>query len=145
MWDYPITAPQPYTYNGKEFIDYGFDVYDYGFRGYYAATGRFTSIDPMCEKTYAISPYAYASNNPVNNIDFMGLWTCGTATQTSGNFSMSNDIYVGVDISEFVENEDVLVGNSDLSLYDLFTSGLFGGGGRRYFNHYEKYRRFYFY
>jgi hypothetical protein len=65
----------------------------------------------------------------VNNIDFMGLWTCGTATQTSGNFSMSNDSYV-VNFSEFVENEDVLIGDSGLSLYDLFTSGLFGGGGK---------------
>ena len=48
-------------------------VYSYGFRDYYATIGRFTSIDPMAEGTYYSSPYAYANNNPVANIDFMGL------------------------------------------------------------------------
>ena len=37
-------------YNGKEFIDaYRLNEYDYGFRDYYPAIGRFTSIDPMAE------------------------------------------------------------------------------------------------
>ncbi|MDR1544935.1 MAG: RHS repeat-associated core domain-containing protein, partial [Prevotellaceae bacterium] len=64
---------QPYKYNGKEFVeDYGYDAYDYGFRGYYAAIGRFTSIDPMAEKYYGISPYAYCANNPIRYIDIKG-------------------------------------------------------------------------
>jgi hypothetical protein len=53
-------------------------MYGYGFRGYYAAIGRFTSIDPAAESSYSKSPYSYASNNFVNEIDYMGLWTCGT-------------------------------------------------------------------
>lgn len=30
---------------------------------------RFTSIDPLAEKYYFISPYAFCSNNPINRID----------------------------------------------------------------------------
>lgn len=45
-------ATQSRKYNGKEYVeDHGFDVYDYGFRGYYATIGRFTSIDPLAEQT----------------------------------------------------------------------------------------------
>ncbi len=65
---------QPYLYNGKEFIEaHDYNTYDYGFRGYYATIGRFTSVDPLTEQTPWQSPYTYANNNPINNIDWMGL------------------------------------------------------------------------
>ena len=65
---------QPYLYNGKEFVEaHGYNTYDYGFRGYYATIGRFTTIDPLAEQTPWQSPYAYACNNFINNIDWMGL------------------------------------------------------------------------
>ncbi len=61
---------QPYKYNGKEFIEmHGYDTYDYGWRGLYAATMRFDTMDPMAEKYYSVSPYAYCANNPINLID----------------------------------------------------------------------------
>ena len=47
----------------------GYDTYDYGARGYYPAMGRFTSVDPLAEKYYSISPYAYCAGNPVKFID----------------------------------------------------------------------------
>ena len=34
---------------------------------------RFTTMDPMCEKYYNISPYAYCGNNPVNAVDPSGM------------------------------------------------------------------------
>lgn len=65
---------QPYLYNGKEFVEaHGLNTYDYGFRGYYAPTGRFTTTDPLAEQTPWQSPYAYAGNNFINAIDWMGL------------------------------------------------------------------------
>ena len=65
---------QPYLYNGKEFVEaHGWNTYDYGFRGYYAPTGRFTTIDPLAESTPWQSPYAYANNNFINAVDWMGL------------------------------------------------------------------------
>ena len=61
---------QPYKYNGKE-LDrtHGLDWYDYGARNYDAFLPMFTSLDPLCEKYYHISPYAYCANNPIKFID----------------------------------------------------------------------------
>jgi len=69
-----VSSAQPYKYNGKEFVEmHGFDTYDYGARGYYPASGRFTTVDPLAEMDYSISPYAYCAGNPVNNVDPFGL------------------------------------------------------------------------
>ena len=64
------TDVQPFKYNGKE-LDHrhGLDLYDYGARQYDAATGRWTTMDPLAEKYYSVSPYAYCHNNPVNGTD----------------------------------------------------------------------------
>ena len=63
-----------YLYNGKELQeDLGLQWYDYGFRFYDAAIGRFFSIDPLSESNIIQSPFVYAANNPVNLIDFLGL------------------------------------------------------------------------
>ncbi|MBO4690090.1 MAG: hypothetical protein J5621_04375, partial [Paludibacteraceae bacterium] len=83
---------QPYLYNGKEFVETPsneYNVYDYGFRGYYATIGRFTSIDPLCEQTPWQSPYSYAGNNFINCIDYMGLMGIG---RSSTSFSRGRDI-----------------------------------------------------
>jgi len=65
---------QPYKYNGKEFVEmHGYDTYDYGARGMYPAIIRFTTLDPLAEKYYSISPYAYCGNNPVIRIDPDGM------------------------------------------------------------------------
>ena len=61
---------QPYKYGGKEFIElHGYDSYDFDARMYYPAFCRFMTMDPLCEKYYSISPYAYCNNNPVNYVD----------------------------------------------------------------------------
>jgi RHS repeat-associated protein len=64
------TSSQPYRYNGKE-LDrkFGLDFYDYGARHYDAALGAWTTADPLAEKYYSVSPYAYCGNNPVMRID----------------------------------------------------------------------------
>ena len=61
---------QNHLYNGKE-LDrmHGLNLYDYSARQYDAAIGQFTSMDPLCEKYYHISPYAYCAGNPVNAVD----------------------------------------------------------------------------
>lgn len=61
---------QPYKYNSKEFVTmHGYDMYDYGARGYYPAIMRFTTVDPLAEKYYPVSPYVYCGNNPVKFVD----------------------------------------------------------------------------
>ena len=70
---------QPYKYNGKELDEvHGLNLYDYGARHMEPALGRFTSVDPLAEKYYAVSPYAYCANNPVKYTDPTGMWIKGT-------------------------------------------------------------------
>jgi RHS repeat-associated protein len=65
---------QDYKFTGKELdMMNGLNLYDFEARTYDPAVGRFLSVDPMAEKYYHISPYAYCSNNPVNRIDPNGM------------------------------------------------------------------------
>ena len=64
---------QPYKYNGKELdTKKGLNWYDYGARHYDAALGRWFVVDPLAEKMYAWSPYAYCFNNPMKYVDEKG-------------------------------------------------------------------------
>ena len=61
---------QPYRFTGKELLSaHGLDWYDSGARMQEFHIPRFTTMDPLCEKYYSISPYAYCNNNPVNYVD----------------------------------------------------------------------------
>ena len=61
---------QPYKYNGKELDKmHGLNTYDYGARQYDPILARWDRIDPLAEKYYNVSPYAYCSNNPIKLID----------------------------------------------------------------------------
>ena len=64
---------QPYKYNGKE-LDRTSDLnlYDYGARNYDAIIGRWTTMDPLAERTPEVSPYVYCKDNPINAIDVDG-------------------------------------------------------------------------
>jgi RHS repeat-associated protein len=79
---YPFGAPytdpnavmgsnvQQYKYNGKELVTmHGLNTYDYGARQYDPILCRWDRVDPLAEKYYAISPYAYCEYDPVNAID----------------------------------------------------------------------------
>ena len=60
----------PWKYNGKEFVEmHGLDEYDSKARWYYPAICRTTTMDPLAEKYYATSPYAWCGNNPISNVD----------------------------------------------------------------------------
>ena len=75
-----------YQYNEKELItDFELDWNDYGFRMYDAAIGRFSTIDPLADVYDYQTSYAYADNNPVNYIDFMGLGRKGFDDQDEGD------------------------------------------------------------
>ena len=70
MGDCRNTTTQPYKYIGKE-LDrtHGLDWYDHGARHYDPITGRWNTMDKMCEKYYGISPYASCGDDPVNEVD----------------------------------------------------------------------------
>ena len=65
---------QPYKYNGKEFESmHGRNAYDYGARFYDPLLPAWDRMDPLCEKYYHVSPYAYCANDPVNLVDLDGM------------------------------------------------------------------------
>ncbi|MBP1640244.1 MAG: hypothetical protein H6Q17_1827 [Bacteroidetes bacterium] len=71
------SAALPYRYNGKELETMnGLNQYDYGARRRPAGLPIWTALDPLSEKYYSISPYAYCAGNPINNTDINGdsIW-----------------------------------------------------------------------
>lgn len=71
--DYHTGYIHPYRYNGKELDGIaGVDWLYYGARMMEPEWGRFTTPDPMAEKYYDVSPYAYCLDNPMKFLDFDG-------------------------------------------------------------------------
>ena len=61
---------QKYKYNGKELDQmHGLNSYDYGARQYYPTVPIWDRMDPLSEKYYSMSPYAYCGDDPVNAFD----------------------------------------------------------------------------
>ena len=118
---------QPYKYNGKE-LDrmHGLDAYDYGARQYDPILARWDRIDPLCEKYYDVSPYAYCHNNPVKYLDpdgrnpiydtkgvFLGC--------TSEGYTGQIYVYKGTEQCDF-KNQDIetLLKNDDIGNFMTF-------------------------
>jgi RHS repeat-associated protein len=72
-------VPNNYLYNGKELnsleFSYGsgLDWYSYGMREYDPQLARFAQLDPLTDEFPTLTPYQYASNDPIDNIDLDGL------------------------------------------------------------------------
>ena len=68
------TDLQRYKFNGKELdLVHGLRLYDYGARMYDQILGCWTSVDPMAEKYYHISPYVFCENDPVNKLSLIHI------------------------------------------------------------------------
>jgi RHS repeat-associated protein len=65
----------PYQYNDKEMLDEdaGLNWYDYGFRSYDPQIGRFMQLDPMAFDYPELTPFQFAGDDPIANVDLDGL------------------------------------------------------------------------
>ena len=83
----------PYQYNGKEMLDEDADLnwLDYGFRNYDPQIGKFPQLDPLTDEYPLLTPFQYASCDPITNIDVDGLEGVGSiggaAASAGGDFS----------------------------------------------------------
>ena len=69
------TSQNRWLFSGKEsqsFLSASIPLLDFGARMYDPLTARWTAQDPLAEKYYAVSPYAYCEGMPVNLIDRLG-------------------------------------------------------------------------
>ncbi len=66
---------------GEPVANAGLAHYDYGFRIYNPAIGRFLSVDPLTSSYPMLTPYQFASNMPIWAVDLDGLEAVVTITQ----------------------------------------------------------------
>ena len=95
--DLPTLAQNRFRFNGKEKLVAGANdtgLADYGARMFSAPLARWTTPDPLADKYYSISPYAFSGNNPVNYVDPDGR-VYGDYYSYSGDFLLSDGIKDG--------------------------------------------------
>lgn len=124
---------QRFRFNGKEFDrTHGLDWYDYGARHMSPDVGRFVTVDPLADDYYSISPYVYALNNPIGNIDKDGrsavsrviktAWKVGKQFVQKGVSSL-NKIETYTDtFSDLKENYNTLT-DENSSTWEKITAG----------------------
>ena len=89
------TFSNPYLFGDKEYVRRdGLREYIYGARMCIPSETRFSSIDPLCEKYYHLSPYVFCAANPIRYTDPTGMdiyslnqdGTFVLTTETDDNF-----------------------------------------------------------
>ena len=83
-----------YGFNGKE-RDQDMNslaAYDYGFRIYNPAIGKFLSVDPLTRSYPYYTPYQFAGNKPIAAIDLDGLEEKIVTTQFYSNSKLNNSV-----------------------------------------------------
>ena len=116
-------SEQPWKYNGKEFVEmHGLDEYDSKARWYYPAICRTTTMDPLAEKYYSTSPYAWCGNNPVRFVDPSGMEIHIIGENDSITVYNTNTAYEGAD--KFTANiyDELNTLNAMLSNTDFMSS-----------------------
>ena len=124
-----VTLRAHFTGKEDQKADFYVDYTDFGARQYSPVLRRWLTPDPLSEKYYGISPYAYCAGNPVNYIDPDGrhivVKDLGNNTYEiiGGELNDDNNIYVNygtpdqqiigtslTPYSFFGENESVITG-----------------------------------
>jgi RHS repeat-associated protein len=84
---------QPFKFTGKELITmHGLNWQDFGARWLDNVRMQWTTVDPLAEKYYSISPYAYCFNNPLKYLDPDGK--DGTIAIKGNQITISANVYL---------------------------------------------------
>jgi len=114
---YRFSAKEQMTVYGGSLVGSNFEpnvgLYDFGARWYAPYSARWSTPDPLSEKYYSISPYAYCAGNPVNLVDPTGMdWytnnETGYYTWFEGNEEREGYTYYGAKGSILGDAEDIL-------------------------------------
>ena len=122
-------AASRYMYGAKEW-DNSVSLYDFSARWYNPASAvSFTTMDPLCEKYYGISPYAYCAGNPVNLVDPNGAIILIYDNLSNSNIKYSNGSLFYSDGREYDGNNSFVylirsTLNTLKSLNDDYVSGV---------------------
>ena len=119
---------QKYKFEGKE-LDrtFGLDNYDIQARQYFAMMPSWDRIDPLAEKYYGISPYAYCGGDPVNFEDYNGQDTY--SVDSLGVIGFTEDKNKTTLVSKSNENSMELSDSQAKMLNDIYNSQKSNGKG----------------
>ena len=82
-----ITLRDGYTGKEDQHPDFGTSYTDFGARQYHPQLHQWMTPDPLAEKYYDVSPYAFCDNDPVNRFDPNGKWDIKvSAMNDRGNY-----------------------------------------------------------
>ena len=128
-----------FRYNSKEEqFKFGTPYIDYGARQYDPVLGRWFAQDPLSEKYYSISPYAFCAGNPVKYLDPDGedptlpaRMVIGAAI--GGAVSGTAAIIKGKSFTEVIAATaggavDGVIGSIGFGVGGKLLYGMFGGG-----------------
>jgi RHS repeat-associated protein len=94
----------PYRYNGKELEAMnGLNEYDYGARRRETGIPVWTTVDPLAEKYYGVSPYAFCAGNPIYYVDPDGMKVIYNQNENGYDIS-GDDVYAYLGYLQDIQN-----------------------------------------
>jgi RHS repeat-associated protein len=103
--------------------------YNHGFRQLDPQLCRWHVADALAEKYTSVSPYAYALNDPINNIDIMGLWSYSVYVNGVYSHSVRGSGNTWEGAENYFDENYASGGGSDASGMGGSESGGMGGSG----------------
>jgi len=94
------SVDQPWKFQGQEHIDdLGLKWDSFKWRNHQPDIGRFFNVDPISEKYYNNSPYAFSENKVVAHVELEGLesWSSISAEEINGQWTMGSDNHISTE------------------------------------------------